>query len=41
MILQNKAVRVIAGVPPRANADNLYLELDLLPVKKSLSMLLA
>ena len=34
MILQNKAVRVIAGVPPRTNADNLYLELDVLPVKK-------
>ena len=34
MVLQNKAVRVIAGVPPRTNADNLYLELDVLPVKK-------
>ena len=34
MVLQNKAVRVIAGVPPRTNADNLYLELDILPVKK-------
>ena len=26
MVLQNKAVRVNAGVPPRTNADNLYLE---------------
>ena len=34
MVLQNKAVRVIAGVPPRTNADNLYLELDVLSVKK-------
>ena len=34
MVLQNKAVRVISGVPPRTNADNLYLELDILPVKK-------
>ena len=31
MVLQNKAVRVISGVPPPTNADNLYLEL---PVKK-------
>ena len=34
MVLQNKTVRVIAGVLPRTNADNLYLELDILPVKK-------
>ena len=34
MVLQNKAVRVIAGVPPRTNSDNLHLELDILPVKK-------
>ena len=34
MVLQNKAVRVIAGVPPRSLADNLYLELDILPVQK-------
>ena len=39
LVLQNKAVRIIAGVPPRTSADNLYLELDILPVKKSLSML--
>ena len=25
---------VIAGVPSRTNVDNLYLELDILPVKK-------
>ena len=41
MVLQNKAVRVVAGVLPRTNADNHYLELDILPVKKFLSMLLA
>ena len=35
MVIQNKAVRTIAGVPPRINADNLYLELDIFPVKKS------
>ena len=29
-----KTVRVIAGVPPRTNVDSLYLELDILPVKK-------
>ena len=34
LVLQNKAVRIIAGVPPRTSADNLYLELDILPVKK-------
>ena len=39
LVLQNKAVRIIADVPPRTCADNLYLELDILPVKKSLSIL--
>ena len=34
LVLQNKAVRIIAGVPPRTSADNLYLELDIHPVKK-------
>ena len=34
LVLQNKAVRIIAGVPPCTSADNLYLELDILPVKK-------
>ena len=34
LVLQNKAVRIIAGVPPRTSADSLYLELDILPVKK-------
>ena len=34
LVLQNNAVRIIAGVPPRTIADNLYLELDILPVKK-------
>ena len=33
LVLQNKAVRVIACAPPRTNVDNLYLELDILPVK--------
>ena len=39
MVLQNKAVRVIAGVPTRTNADDLYLELNILPVKKSSTFL--
>ena len=34
LILQNKVVRVIAGVPPRTNVDHFYLELDILPVRK-------
>ena len=34
LVLQNKAVRVIAGVTPRTNADPFYLELDILPVRK-------
>ena len=34
LVLQNKAVRVIAGVPPRTNIDHFYLELDILPVRK-------
>ena len=33
LVLQNKAVGVIAGVPPRTNVDHLYLELDILPVR--------
>ena len=33
LVLQNKAVRVITGVPPRTNVGNFYLELDILPVK--------
>ena len=32
--LAKQTVRVIAGVPSRTNVDNLYLELDILPVKK-------
>ena len=34
LVLQNKAVRVITGVPPRTNVDHFYLELDILPVRK-------
>ena len=34
LVLQNKGVRVIAGVPPRTNVDHFYLELDILPVRK-------
>ena len=34
LVLQNKAVRVIAGVPPRTNVDHFYLELEILPVRK-------
>ena len=33
LVLQNKAVRVIVGVPPRTNVGNFYLELDILPVR--------
>ena len=33
LVLQNKTVRVIACATPRINVDNLYLELDILPVK--------
>ena len=34
LVLQNKAVRVIAGVPPRTNVDHFYLKLDIPPVRK-------
>ena len=34
LVLLNKAVRVIAGIPPRTNVDHFYLELDILPVRK-------
>ena len=38
LVLQNKAVRIITGVPPRTSADNLYLELDIVPVKTKKSV---
>ena len=34
MTLQNKIVKLIAGVPPRTNADALYVKLNILPLKK-------
>ena len=34
LVLQNKAVRVIAGVSSSTNVDHLYQQLDILPVRK-------
>ena len=34
MTLQNKIVKLIAGVPPRTNADAPYVKLNILPLKK-------
>ena len=34
MTLQNKIVKLIAGVPRRTNADALYVKLNILPLKK-------
>ena len=34
LTLQNKAVRLIAGVHPRTHAEPLYTQLNILPVKK-------
>ena len=34
IILQNKVIRIINGVPPRTNVDNLYLMHDILSVKR-------
>ena len=31
--LQNKAMRIINGVPPRTNMDNFYIEMNILTVK--------
>ena len=36
MSLQNKIVKLIAGVPRRTNADALYVKLNILPLKSSM-----
>ena len=36
MTLQNKIVKLIAGVPPKTNADALYVALNILPLKSFL-----
>ena len=33
VVLQNKAMRIINGVPPRTNMDNFYIENNILTVK--------
>ena len=33
LVLQNKAMHIINGVPPRTNMDNFYIENDILTVK--------
>ena len=33
MTLQKMIVKVIAGVPPRTNADSSYVKLNILPLK--------
>ena len=35
MSLQNKVVRIIAGVPHRTHVESLYLDLNIMPLKKS------
>ena len=39
-VLQNKIVRIIAGVPRRTSADHLYCELNILKLKNCTCMLL-
>ena len=34
MSLQNKVVRIIAGVPPRTHVESLYADLNIMPLKK-------
>ena len=34
IVLQNKVIRIINGVPPRTNVDNLYVMHDILSVKR-------
>ena len=34
MSLQNKAVRIIAAVPPRTHVESLYVDLNIMPLKK-------
>ena len=34
MLLQNKVVRIIAGVSPRTHAEPLYADLNIMPLKK-------
>ena len=33
VVLQNKAMRIISGVPPKTNMDRFYLEMSILTVK--------
>ena len=33
VVLQNKAMRIISGVPPRTNMDNFYIDMNILTVK--------
>ena len=34
IVLQNKAIRIINGIPPRTNVDNLYIMHNILSVKR-------
>ena len=34
VVLQNKAMRIISGVPPRTNMDRFYVEMSILTVKR-------
>ena len=34
VVLQNKAMRIISGVPPRTNMDRFYVEMSVLTVKR-------
>ena len=40
LVLQNKAMRIISGVPPRTNMDNFYIDMNILTVKISITTLL-
>ena len=33
VVLQNKAMRIISGVPPRTNMDRFYIKMSILTVK--------
>ena len=34
IVLQNNAIRIINGIPPRTNVDNLYVMHNILSVKR-------
>ena len=34
VVLQNKAMRIISGVPPRTNMDRFYIEMSILTIKR-------